>query len=301
MSTLEICLAISTLLLFAICIIAVVLKSRQAKQISDLTDSINDFIQNGKVIDFSVNDNEFARLQNAVSDLQNLINLEKNNTENEIKKNAQFISDVSHQLKTPIAALRLYCEMENADNPNEHNEKELQLIDRMDKLVLNLLKLEKIRGDAYKLDFKQNEISDIINELVCEFQHLFPKKQYIVSGSSMLRCDRVWLSEAIGNIIKNASEHTADNGLIEITIIDNNKSTIIEIQDNGGGIDESEIGSLFTRFFKTEKSLPSSVGIGMAITKAIVDKHHAIITAENKNQGLYVSMCFPHLDGYITI
>lgn len=301
MSILGICLTACAVLLLIICITVFILKVRQTRQISKLTDSINDFIQNGKAIDFSVNDNEFARLQNAVSDLENLINLEKNNTENEIKKNAQFISDVSHQLKTPIAALRLYCEMENADNPNEHNEKELQLIEKMDNLVQNLLRLEKIRGDAYKLDFELNETRDIINELVCEFQHLFPQKQYIVSGSSMLRCDRVWLSEAIGNIVKNASEHTADDGVIEISIFDNNKSTIIEIQDNGGGIDESELGNLFTRFFKTEKSLPSSAGIGMAITKAIVDKHHAIITAENKNQGLCVSMCFPHLDGYITI
>lgn len=301
MSTLEICLAICVGLLLIVCIIAVVTSVKQSRQMSELTDSINDFIQNGKAGQFSVHDNELARLHNAVIDLENIVSLEKSNTEKETKKNIQFISDVSHQLKTPIAALRLYCEMDNAENPNEHNENELQLIEKMDSLVQNLLRLEKIRGDAYKLNFEMNEIRDIISELVGEFSPMFPDKKYIVSGSSTFRCDRMWMSEAIGNLVKNASEHTADDGIIEITIFDNNKSTVIEIQDNGGGMEESEIGSLFTRFFKTEKSLPGSAGIGMAITKAIVDKHHAIITAENKNNGLCVSMCFPHIDGYITI
>lgn len=287
--------------LVVIAVVSVALKLRQNRKTSELADSINDYIQNGTAINFSVSDNEFARLHNSVSDLINVINNEKANTLNETKRNTEFISDVSHQLKTPIAALRLYCEMDNAEHPNEHTEKELQLIEKMENLVQNLLKLEKIRSDAYAMDFQINDTSEMINRFIMEIRHLFPNKEYIVTGNSKFRCDRIWLSEALGNIIKNASEHTADDGVIEINIDSAGNSTIIEIQDNGGGIDESELPNLFTRFFRTENSLPTSAGIGLAITKAIVEKHHGIISAENKNGGLCITMCFPHLDGYETI
>lgn len=283
------------------CIVLAVLKLKQRKNISRLADSINDFITNGKSIDLSVKDNEFSRLQNGISDLQNLVSLEKSNSFNQTKKNTEFISDISHQLKTPLAALRLYCEMENAENPNGHTEKELQLIEKMENLVQNLLKLEKIKSDAYIMDFQLNSVSDIINRMIGEFKHLFPKKNYIIKGDSELRCDKTWLSEAIGNLIKNASEHTPEDGTVEVTIESTQNSTLIQIQDNGGGIDEKEIPELFTRFYKSENALPTSAGIGLSITKAIVEKHHGIISAENKNNGFSVTMCFPHLDGYQAI
>lgn len=289
------------ILLSAVCILLIILKIRQDKNIRTLTDKINDFIQKGNKTDFSVKDNNFARLQNSVSDLENLIILEKNNTLNETKKNIEFISDISHQLKTPLAGIRLYCEMDDAVNKTEHTKKELILIEKMENLIRNLLKLEKIKSDAYVTNFKKEQTRNIIEEILDDLKHIFPKKEFTVTGNGVLRCDKNWLKEAVSNVIKNACEHTDDNGKISIEISQSQKSTIIEIQDNGGGVDEEEIATLFTRFSKTKNALPSSAGIGLAITKAIVEKHHGIISAENKNSGLCITMCFPHIDGIVTI
>lgn len=301
MTSLEIALIVVCIILFASLIAAFISNRKIHKNVDGLSDSIDRFIENDVPTDFSTSDNHFSRLQNSVSDLENLYRLEQNNTAKESKKNTEFISDISHQLKTPLAGLRLYAEMDNNENPSEHTEKEIQLIEKMENLIFKLLRLEKIKSDAYAMDYQPYEIMDIANEIVEEFKPMFAQKQYNVTGSSVMRCDREWMLEALGNLVKNASEHTADDGTVEIVIEDSEKSTLITVADNGGGVSEKELPLLFSRFHRTPNAKPNSAGIGLAITKAIVEKHHGTISAENRNNGLSVIMCFPHIDGYITI
>ena len=287
--------------LAVLCIILIVLYARQKKNMNALVQHIEEFMDTGEMIDFSTADNDFARLQNSIADLENIINIEKRNTLMQTKKNTEFISDISHQLKTPLAGLRLYCEMENAEKPTVHTQKELQLIEKMENLIQKLLRLEKIKSDSYVMNFKLWDMGDIANEAVNPFYHIFPEKNFVVTGSGKLRCDKEWIIQAMSNVIKNACEHTAADGMVAVLIENNEQSTIVQISDNGGGIDEDKVSDLFTRFFKSENSSPQSAGIGLAITKEIVEKHHGMISAENKNGGLCITMCFPHIDGYETI
>lgn len=292
-------IAIALLTISAVMLIfLMVLQNRRIKK---LVRAMRVYKTAGKITDYSLLSNALASLQNEISDLQNRIELEKRNTQNITKNNISFISDISHQLKTPISALRLYCEMDLAKNISAHADKELLLIEKMENLIRNLLKLEKIKGDTYQMDFEMIEVKELVDKLFASFSHLFPEKHYKVSGKSSLRADKVWLSEALGNIIKNASEYTKVDGTVEINIVHSESSTVIEVQDNGGGIDESDTENLFTRSHKTKNSIPESAGIGLAITRAIIEKHHGIVTAENKKDGLCVTVCLPHIDGQIAI
>ena len=298
----------TVIILCAVCAVSVIAAAvslvfcfRRKRDIEALAKSVEHYIEKGEPLDFSTKDNCFALLQNSFSDLQNLIELEKHNTAVQSEKNTEFISDVSHQLKTPLAALRLYCEMEHARRPGEHTEKELQLIEKMEGLIYRLLRLEKIRSDSYVMDFQFYDTAEIVNTLIADFHPLFPKKHFTLTGGGRMRCDRDWISEALGNLIKNAAEHTAEDGNIRITVDTSEKSTTITVSDDGGGVPEAELPKLFTRFHKTENASPNSAGIGLAITKAIVEKHHGTISAENRDKGFCVIMCFPHIDGYITI
>lgn len=301
MSSTEIILMIVCVALLLAFLITLFLYLKRKKDIDALSESVEHYIEKGVPTDFSTKDNCFAALQNNFSDLQNLLQLEKHNTAAQAKKNAEFIADISHQLKTPLAGIRLYCEMDCASNQPEHAEKELELVEKMENLIYRLLRLEKIRSDSYAMDFHMCDTHQLVSALLEDFQPMFPKKKYSVTGGGQLRCDRAWLGEAIGNLIKNASEHTPEDGNVNILIENSDNSTIITVSDNGGGVSPDELPALFTRFHKTKNSAPNSAGIGLAITKAIVEKHHGTISAENRNGGLYVVICLPHIDGYITI
>ena len=126
--------------------------------------------------------------------------------------------------------------MEHNTTPSSHTEKELVLISKMEKLIYNVLKLEKIRSDTYVMNFEETELSDLLLDLKSEFSALFSDKTITVKGGGTLRTDKAWLREALGNVIKNACEHTKADGKVDILIEQAEKSVSVIIEDNGGEV-----------------------------------------------------------------
>ena len=297
----DIFLIVALVAMTVLCAVLIALHIINKKKTRALTQSIDKFIKDGTMTELSTFDGDFAHLQSNVCELEARLIQEREYTKLEAKNNTEFISDISHQLKTPLAGLRLYCEMVHNTSPDSHTEKELALISKMEKLIYNVLKLEKIRSDTYVMSFTETEIADIVNELKTEFTALFPQKEITVTGKGSFRCDKSWLREALGNVIKNACEHTKTDGSVDIIIEEAEKSVSIIIADNGGGVAEDELSMLFRRFHRSQNASPDSAGIGLSITKAIVEKHHGTITAENSEKGLRVAMCFPIIDANLKL
>lgn len=276
---------------------------RQEKNIFNLHGQMMDFLEGrDETPRFSVNDDIFALLENAVVELENRLLLEHDNTRKRYKKNADFIIDVSHQLKTPLTALKLYCEMDYQNNPREHIQKQLLLIERMEHLIYSLLRLEKLRADAYELQFASHDFSELVGQVWEELSLLYPEKTLTVSGKAALRCDPYWMGEALKNILKNSCEHTAPDGRVLVLLETADASVTVMIEDSGGGIKPEELPKLFQRFFRSSRVAPQGgAGIGLAITRTIVEKHHGTIYAENTARGLKITLCFPILDGIIAI
>ena len=135
-------------------------------------------------------------------------------------------------------------------------------------LVESILKLSKIDSNSIKFIKKEVFIKDIINEAV--------------KNVSMLK----WQVEAITNILKNCIEHSYENRKIYIKYNQNNMYTELKIEDNGTGIDAKDLPHIFERFYKGKNSSSDSVGIGLALSKSIIESNNGYIQVDSKlNKG----------------
>jgi signal transduction histidine kinase len=291
--TLAVLLGALAALLATLLIVCLIQSVRHRREALRLHDQIMRFL-NGEVKTpcFSVRDNRFALFENAVIELEARLLQSEENKLVEERKNEKLLVDISHQLKTPICGLKLYCEMDGG----AHLEQKLKLLNRMEHLIGSLLRLERLRADGYEFHFEIKELSTIARDALARVIPLFPGRQIEVSGEAELSCDEAWMGEALGNLIKNACEHTQENGKICVTIEQAESSVFCTVQDDGGGVPAGELGSLFRRFFRSSASAASEgVGVGLAIVRAIVEKHHGTISAQNAQGGLRVTICLPLL------
>ena len=204
------------------------------------------------------------------------------------------ISDISHQLKTPMTSLMLLTDLMYNDLDKE---KKIEFLDRtnaqlsrMDWLIKSMLKLSKL--EAKVIDFKTDKVN--INELIK--RSISPLLVPIELRNISLNINRdkeasyigdiEWSSEALGNIIKNCVEHTKEGGTLDITYEENPIYSEIIIKDNGEGIDKDDIQNIFKRFYKGKNSKSDSVGIGLAMAKSIIESQNGdIYVKSKKNRG----------------
>lgn len=211
------------------------------------------------------------------------------------------ISDISHQLKTPMTSLMLLTDLMYNDLDKE---KKIEFLDRtnaqlsrMDWLIKSMLKLSKL--EAKVIDFKTDKVN--INELIK--RSISPLLVPIELRNISLNIngdkeasyigDIEWSSEALGNIIKNCVEHTKEGGTLDITYEENPIYSEIIIKDNGEGIDKDDIQNIFKRFYKGKNSKSDSVGIGLAMAKSIIESQNGdIYVKSEKNMGTEFHITF---------
>ncbi|WP_195467787.1 HAMP domain-containing sensor histidine kinase [Clostridium sp. D43t1_170807_H7] len=236
--------------------------------------------------DFYVFYNKFIhmgeRLENALKDLKD----EKINLKD-------IINDISHQLKTPLSALIAYNDIlknhENMDieTKSKFIEMTSEQLDRMDWLITTLLKYARIESNAVSYNKEMIPISESIRYAIEPLKvSANNKKQSIeldFNSEGYYFHDKKWIAESLSNIIKNAIEHTDINGKIKITLEETPMSISITISDNGEGIEKSELKNIFKRFYKGKNSInPKSIGIGLSLSKKIIEAHGGSITAESE-------------------
>lgn len=259
------------------------------RKLRRLTEAIQTFLRTGTQLPDTARKSVAARLQAGIRELQSRVLRVQETSRQEARDNTDFISDMSHRLQTPLANLRLYCQMD-AVNPNA--QKELALIGNMEELIENVLTLENLRSNACEMSFAECEVGNILRSVTEELQPVFPRKHISAGGTAVLQADEKWLRMAVANVVKNACEHTAPNGTVSVLALAGTKALELTVEDNGGGVAPEELPKLFDRVRRSENT--SSSDIGLAITQAIVEKHHGTICAENTYDGLKILMTLPY-------
>ena len=235
---------------------------------------------------------ELYRLFHTVNSLAAVLNAHADNElrEKEFLKNT--ISDISHQLKTPLAALNIYNGLLQDGDMELSAVKEFadlseQELDRIETLVQNLLKITKLDAGAIVLEKATENVADMMRDIELHFAYRArqEKKEIILSGSDHLSlfCDRDWLNEAIDNIVKNAFDHTESGATIRVVWKELPSGVQIVITDNGCGIHPEDIHHIFKRFYRSRFSKDTQgIGLGLPLAKAIIEAHGGLIEVESE-------------------
>ena len=216
------------------------------------------------------------------------------------------ISDISHQLKTPLAALNMYNEIivnEKTGNRTveDFTEKSGRELLRMENLILNLLKLARLDADSIELNPREHPVGEFLQDAVQGFTaraEAENKSITVVCGKEIvMRFDDVWLLEAVSNIVKNALDHTHTGGRIEVSCVKTPALTEIVIRDDGSGIHPEDIHHIFKRFYRSRFSKDrQGAGIGLTLAKTIVEKHGASLSVRSElGKGTVFRISFSNL------
>lgn len=203
-----------------------------------------------------------------------------------------MISDVSHQLKTPLAALKMYDEIMAQEGTDREtilafSQKSLREIRRVEDVVYTLLKIARLDAGTIRMEKAEENMEILLKDVTERFETLAAQeaKEIVLSGSSdvSLYCDALWMSEALGNVVKNALEHTGRGGKVVISWERTPLLTNIVVEDNGTGIHQEDIHNIFKRFYRSRFSQDThGIGLGLPLAKSIVEAHQGTVSVTSR-------------------
>lgn len=290
---------ISTLIVFILILSIIFFKYNhsESKKINEITKYIEEINRGNYKLNIEENtEDELSILKNELYKITIMLKEVAENSQKDKTTLKDSLSDISHQIKTPITSILIMLDniLSDENMPEDIKKDFIKDIKReiinIKFLVESILKLSKIDSNSIKFIKKEVFIKDIINEAVKNVSMLSELKniEIIVSGDDSIKtiCDLKWQVEAITNILKNCIEHSYENKKIYINYNQNNMYTELKIEDNGTGIDAKDLPHIFERFYKGKNSSSDSVGIGLALSKSIIESNNGYIQVDSKlNKG----------------
>ncbi len=243
--------------------------------------------------------NEFTELGEAVNTMtQRLEEVDKSRQE--------FVSNVSHELKTPLSSIKVLSEaMLLQDNIPEETYKEFLLdinseVDRMTDIVNDLLALARLENNENSLHIREVDVNKMLRDIIKRLQPLAETKNIDISFEAAkevkVDADEVKLSLAISNLVDNGIKYTPVDGKVKVSVDADNQDCFITVQDSGIGISEQEQSRIFDRFYRVDKTRDretGGTGLGLAITHSIIMLHNGsvkIISGEGEGATFIVRM-----------
>ena len=214
------------------------------------------------------------------------------------------ISDISHQLKTPLAAMMMYQEIladepDNAAIVREFAGKMGASLRRMEGLIQMLLKIARLDAGSVRFARQPVAVAELIQRAVQELATRAQRegKTLLVDGdpAQQLVCDPAWTAEAVGNLVKNALDHTEPGGSVCVSWSRTPALLQITVRDDGCGIAPADIHHIFKRFYRSARTLDTpGVGLGLPLAKAITEGQGGLLSVQSEpGQGAAFTLSFP--------
>ncbi len=263
-----------------------VLTKNRYKKLAELNDYLS-LICAGNY-DLDISDNAEGELSILKNNLYKVISILR--TQNEMLKKdkvylADSIADISHQLKTPLTSMIVMTDLLNSEIRDDKRSEFISVIenqlDKIQWLITNLLKISKLDAGTTVLKREVHSSSEVIKSAIEPFVITLELKKITLDntvGELSLNIDKSWTVEAIQNIIKNCIEHTDTGGTISVSSESTHIFDVIRIRDNGCGIAKEDLPHIFERFYHGKNASKDSVGIGLALAKAVLEKENADIS-----------------------
>ena len=266
--------------------------------LSDMLSTISDMRE--EEIFSMIDDSIFSKLQHQTLKLINVLKAQNKKMENEKNEIKSLISDISHQLKTPLANMKMYSEFLQQEDLSEEERKEfyeiiLLSLDKLCFLVESMIKMSRLDSSVINLHKTNADINDAV---VSAISQLYKKAQlkninikFEPEQKTFIDYDRKWTSEAIFNIIENAIKYSPADTTISISIEKYEIFTRIDIKDQGIGISEEEIPKIFGRFYRGRNVLDEEgIGIGLYLSREIISKQGGYIKVKSSEAGSVFSI-----------
>ena len=246
-------------------------------------------------------------VQDEIQDLTMTINSMMDRLETSFHEIKQFTSDVSHELRNPLFAIKGEIEVSLSQKRNDYEYREsmqvcLERINLLIKMVNDLFLITMFDSNKVSLNFEYVDICEITRDMYEFFLPMAQEKnidfRMEIGEGVIIRADRVKLFQVFNNLLDNAVKFTPARGSIHISLVETKKNEInLSVCDTGVGIPKDKIERIFDRFYQVDQSRPGTEegsGLGLHICKKIVEAHGGKIMAEqNKNKGICFTVCLP--------
>lgn len=269
------------------------LKKYMEHILAELSQVISSIISMNDEEVFSVlNDDMLSKLQSQVIKLTNILKAQNRRIKDERDKIKSLISDISHQLKTPLSNLELYYELlqDTSISKEKYIEfsKNLQSqIEKLSFLLESMIKISRLEGGIIELTQGKTSLNDVCLTAIKQGYQKAKNKnieiKFNAENDIILNIDKNWTAEAIFNLIDNAVKYTNAGGTITIKTMSYELYARIDVADNGIGINEKEINNIFKRFYRGENTKDKEgVGLGLYLTREIISKQNGYIKVTSK-------------------
>jgi signal transduction histidine kinase len=235
--------------------------------------------------------------KNELKDLAQTFNEMLDRIQKSVRQQNRFVSDASHELRTPISVIQGYTNLLARWGKDDRKVLEESLTalqgeaESMNHLIEELLFLAREDSGTLKITKEEFKLNEIIDEILYETK-LYDSAHQVISEKNeefQVCADRKLLKEAVRILVDNSIKYTPDNGTIELNCYLKNNKAVISVEDNGIGISKEDLPNIFTRFYRTDKSRTKEsggTGLGLTIAKLIIDNHRGRINVWSElNEG----------------